>query len=76
MTEDTLQWIAIAVIVAWLIFISNWIGETTELLKSWWNDALREIFAKEYRDRLERIRGWGPKKPYTPKPLRYPPEER
>jgi len=83
-TEDTLQWIAIAVIVVWLILISNWISETTELLKTWWKDFLSDMVSKEYAERLKDVRGWafssklermhGPKNPYRPKPLRYPPK--
>ncbi len=58
MTEDTLQWIALIGIFAWLLIISLWIGETTELLKTWWGDFLRDMVSKEYRDRLEKVRGW------------------
>ena len=34
MTENTLQWIAIGFLAFWLLMISIWIGETTELLKT------------------------------------------
>lgn len=58
MTEDTLQWIAIIGIFAWLLMISLWIGETTELLKTWWGDFLSDMVSKEYRERLNKVRGW------------------
>lgn len=58
MTEDHLQWIAIIGIYAWLLMISMWIGETTELLKTWWRDFLSDMVSKEYRERLEKVRGW------------------
>lgn len=76
MTEDILQWMAIVFLLFWLTMTSVWIGETTSLLRTWWEDFLREMVSREYRDRLERVRGWGPKKPYEPKPLRYQPQKR
>lgn len=69
MSSDTLQWIAIIGIFAWLLMISLWIGETTELLKTWWSDFLRDVASKEYRERLEKVRKWGPKK-QKPEPWR------
>ncbi len=86
MTEDGLQWIAIVFLLFWLTMTSVWIGETTSLLRTWWEDFLRDMVSKEYRDRLEKVRGWGfssklermrgPENPYKPKPLRYPPQKR
>lgn len=58
MSEDTLQWIAIIGIYAWLVMISLWIGETTTLLKDWWGGFLRNLAAKEYREQLEKVKGW------------------
>lgn len=58
MTEDHLQWIAIVLMGLWLVFISNWISETTELLKTWWSNFLRDMVSKEYRERLEKVQGW------------------
>jgi len=58
MTEDHYQWIAIIGIFAWLLMISLWIGETTELLKNWWKDFLSDMVSKEYKERLKDVRGW------------------
>lgn len=58
MTQDTLQWAAIIMMVVWLVVISNWIGETTELLKTWWKDFLSDMVSKEYKERLKKVRGW------------------
>ena len=58
MNEDTLQWLALGFLGFWLLMISLWIGETTSLLKTWWREFLRDLVAKEYRDRLEKVRGW------------------
>ncbi len=58
MSTDTWQWIALVFILFWLFMISVWISETTELLKTWWMNFLRDMVSKEYRDRLEKVRGW------------------
>ena len=86
MTEDHLQWIAIIGIFVWLTMISLWIGETTELLKTWWGDFLSDMVSKEYKERLKSVRGWafssklermhGPKNPYTPRRMMFPPKKR
>jgi len=43
MSEDTLQWLALLGMFAWLTMISLWIGETTTLLKDWWGDWLKPM---------------------------------
>ncbi len=73
MTEDHLQWIAIIGIYAWLLMISLWIGETTTLLKDWWNDHLKGWII---RDHNKVSAGYEPGEPYKPKPLRYDPQKR
>lgn len=70
MSSDILQWVAIIGMFVWLLMISMWISETTELLKAWWGDFLRDVASKEYRERLEKVRGWEPKK-QKPEPWRH-----
>ena len=74
MSTDTLQWLALAFMFFWLLMISMWIGETTTLLKSWWNDWLKGMI----KDRGKPPTGYGyePGVRYIPRPLTSEPQKR
>ncbi len=72
MTEDHLQWICIIGIFAWLTMISLWIGETTTLLKDWWNDHLRGWIIRDHKVSS----GYEPGEPNKPRPLTSEPQKR
>jgi len=75
MTEDHLQWLTLAFMFFWLLMISRWVGETTNLLKAWWSDWLKPNIKGGL---IKPTRLWPdpPKNPYTPKGMRYPPKTR
>lgn len=60
MTEDNLQWLTLAFMFLWLLMISRWVSETTTLLKSWWNDHLRDMIKDRWKGggRVEPTRPW------------------
>ena len=57
MSLEIFQWICIGTLFIWVIVISKWITETTDLLKSWWNDFLVDLIGDEYKRRVSKVKG-------------------
>lgn len=74
MDSETFQWICIGTLFLWVIVISKWISETTDLLKSWWRDFLEDMIGVHFKTRLKGRRwSFSSKQMRVRPPVEWPP---
>lgn len=49
MDNETLQWLAIALLAVWVVGLSWWQDEVHSLLHSWWEMFLQDVAKDEYK---------------------------